>query len=671
MTSFVYFHCVVFLLYLPWVGLAQKNSTSSLRDKNGTNLNMTTSNMTTLNLTNASINCTLRLDESAVENILRFMHNYTTHVVEIKVSINSGNKTRRFPELIWPWASEIGRTIITLIARSTSSVQPVGWNLPLSSLTVGIEKVDVLVSEENYGCLPTGSKGSERVFDFLLHRLSHSDDTHNYKLCRTFNNEKGSVKQYNCCRVASGGKLTICVKYSSFAVKYVEKSVLVFAFVIIYIGFPLIFSYLRSETADKAGHYGITDSPMALSTIFYTLLIEGHGLVKSAFRRFVLWLTIAMIISLTGSPVYFIIFLFLFLIPFTVFDIFFLNENRRDDHELRSRLSVNEYNAYITSLTLPLNIKFWWKILTLNFSDHQTRKAKFYHVLVSVICFPFIYISVSWFNVISSMYVVIYRTLWIGIFTPFKPWKLPILLLQLIALTVLLFFIIVCLNSTFLFIAAIYLNGEFYGPIVVPVIGLVVYFFKHWRTFIETKYLVLKTNTYEVCKELWENNDAPVQNPEGNLKDFTVNVNDGKILKTLHNMIREKILPYDKVLFYFFARMVFVATFFLILYAMMSLAQKSNISGPAQIISSIIVSTFPFFFDAIWAEDTFEQKDANNKEQKQMIRKIMSLKEKTDETITVSIRADEELTVAITNWDDISLGSINPIWRIWRSERNQ
>ena len=276
MTSFVYFNCVVLLVHLPWVGLAQENSTSSPGNKNGTKLNMTTSNRT-----NALINCTLRIDESAVENILRFMHNYTTHVVKIEVSINSGNKTQRFPELIWPWASEIGRTIISLIARYTSFVQ-LRWHFPLSPLNGGIEKVDVLVSVKNYGCLSAGSKGSERVFDFLLHQLSLSGDTHNYKLCRAFNNEKESVKQYNCCRVASGEKRTICAKYSSFAVESIQNGVRLFVFIILYIGFPFIISYLRSFP-DEREHYGITDSPMALSTILYTLFIEGHasGLINT------------------------------------------------------------------------------------------------------------------------------------------------------------------------------------------------------------------------------------------------------------------------------------------------------------------------------------------------------------------------------------------------------
>ena len=97
MTSFMYFKFAILLLHLSWVGFAQDNSTSSTKGKIVSNLNMTA-----LNLTNASNICQLRIDESAVKNILRFMHNYTTHVVEINVFIDSKNETRSFPELIWP-----------------------------------------------------------------------------------------------------------------------------------------------------------------------------------------------------------------------------------------------------------------------------------------------------------------------------------------------------------------------------------------------------------------------------------------------------------------------------------------------------------------------------------------------------------------------------------------
>ncbi|CAB4018799.1 Hypothetical predicted protein, partial [Paramuricea clavata] len=171
---------------------------------------------------------------------------------------------------------------------------------------------------------------------------------------------------------------------------------------------------------------------------------------------------------------------------------------------------------------------------------------------------------------------------------------------------------------------------------------------KRWKSSVETKYLVLKTNIYVVCKELYESSAPSDKIPERRHNNlFTVNVSDGKIPKALYKTIREKILPYNK-LFYFFARLFFAFNFFLLVLVMMLLAQESNISGPAQIMSTIVVSTFPFIFDAIWTEDTFEQKYVNDKEQQQKIRNLIKLEE---HEITVGIKKDEE-HMAIRNFSD-------------------
>ncbi len=353
MTSFIYLQFAILLLHPPWTGHAQDNPTSSSGNKNGTNIDTTT---------NASTICKLGKDKSEIENILRLMHKYTTRVVEIKVSINSENDTRIFPELVWPWASEIGRTIISLIERSNALYGLCSSRLGF--LTVGIEKVNVLVSEENYGCLPTGSIGSEVVFDFLLHQLSHSDDTHDYKLCRAFSNEN-ELKQYNCCRVVGGANLTICAEYSSFAVKTGETVIFIFTIIIVCFYLPLIIYYLRSFPNERQD-YEITESPLAISTIFHTLFIYGNY----PLRRFAFWLTVAVIVSLINScHLYLIIVVFIPPIPFACVDIFSINEENNDRQ-------TNMYNTYINNLTLPWNVKFWRSIFTSICSHCATRGAK-------------------------------------------------------------------------------------------------------------------------------------------------------------------------------------------------------------------------------------------------------------------------------------------------------
>jgi hypothetical protein len=400
------------------VGLAQNNSTSSLRDKSGRNLNMAT-----LNQTNASTICKLRIDKSTIENILRIMHNYTTHVAEIKVSVNSGNKTRRFPEFTWPWANEIGRTIISLKAQSTSS-------LHIIALTPGIKKVNVVVFEENYGCLPKGNNGSERVFHFLLHQVSRSDDTHNYELCRAFGND---LKQYNCCRVASGGKLTICAEYSSIVLKYARSYIRVMVFFIIYVALPLIRQFLHSIPYETE-YYEIADSPMALSTIFYTVFIEGSKTaVKPCYRRLAFSLTVAMMLCITYSGLFWWIVLPVWTIIFTSWDFFGINENvtngnvtnedvtyedvtnedvpnedasnedvtnenvtnenvtnenvtnedvTNNSKKTKKVITMNimaNYETYLCLLTLPFNIKFWWNTFKSKFpltNQKPTERSK-------------------------------------------------------------------------------------------------------------------------------------------------------------------------------------------------------------------------------------------------------------------------------------------------------
>ena len=77
---------------------------------------------------------------------------------------------------------------------------------------------------------------------------------------------------------------------------------------------------------------------------------------------------------------------------------------------------------------------------------------------------------------------------------------------------------------------------------------------------------------------------------------------------------------------------------------MMSIAQKSNIDVPVQIMSTIAVSTFPLIFETIWADHSFEQKNVNKKKQKQDLSSIMKMEIKTENIVTVQLKLKEEIT---------------------------
>ena len=90
--------------------------------------------------------------------------------------------------------------------------------------------------------------------------------------------------------------------------------------------------------------------------------------------------------------------------------------------------------------------------------------------------------------------------------------------------------------------------------------------------------------------------------------------------------------------------MYFVAIFCLIVFLMMSLAQKSDINVPVQIMSTIAVSTFPLIFETIWADHSSEQKNVNRKKLKRDLNSIMNMDVKHDNIVTVQLMLKDKKT---------------------------
>ena len=697
MISFIH---LVLLFSLLLVGLATNTSTSSTGTKNALNQNMTTAR----NLTNASCNSDLRIDKSAVENILRLSHNYATHVVEIEVSVNSGNKTE---ELKWSWADEIGRTIISLKA-TFSEYKINSSSLYTFTLYRGIKRVNVVV--ENYGCLPNESNRSQVVFDFLLHQLCHSDNS-DYKLCRMID-RKDVVKKYKCCRVASGRNLTICAEYLSVLLEYMHARyhISVILTLMLYFGLPLIHQYLKS-IPKQTEYYSITDSPMALSSIFYAVFLErSNNPVTPYYRRLTFSLAVVVIITTCFLSLFWIKVSLTWALIFTAYDFFGLNSD-----------ATKNIEAYLTILTLPFNIKYWWKFLKLP-TDEQppehltnllednpnsqqsptedpqiTTSQKRSKSSCTAICCSII---IEFFKVL--FFVIAYTVFFlpIGVFiTTLSPFLMLCSLgfrqnkkivrrcnnnCVLFGFTVLYALLLVFLSSiialslTFFvnillyLIIGLYLNGSYFSPVVVPILILLVYSWRNWR-FVETKYLQLKTTIYECCEEYYEKKSSEKKNENEESKrdtsipttsasittrnhqeseettedlnrSYPVNIKEGTVSKALYDKIRDHRLPYNEVLFYFFIRMYFVAIFCLIVFLMMSLAQKSDINVPVQIMSTIAVSTFPLIFETIWADHSSEQKNVNRKKLKRDLNSIMNMDVKHDNIVTVQLMLKDKKT---------------------------
>ena len=646
MALFDYINFTVLLFSLPMVGLAQNISTPS-------NQNMTMIR----NLT--SCNSDLRIDELAVEDILRHTQSYSTHLVEITVSINSGNKTR---ELKWSWADEIGRTIISLkgsVSRASSFYY--------ITLNAGAKEVNVVV--ENHGCLPNGSNVSEIIFDFLLHKIfRRSDHTHEYKLCRVINENDG-IKQYNCCRIASGGNLTICAEYLSVLLEYVTYYITIMVLFMFYVGFPLITQYLRS-IPEETQYYSITDSHMALSRIFYAAFVEeSNNPVTPYCRRLIFSSTVVTIIYIGTASLALLIVSIIWALLFIAFDFFGLNTN-----------TAKNIEAYLTILTLAFNIKYWWKCfeglrkpacLQNALNGKRYKKIPIF-IIAYIICFiPIALLSIG-FSPITFLTSASLRQVITTTFSDSNKCILFIILLLHtlfpgISYTIIILFIILFSILLLYLIIGLYLNGSFFSPIVVPICILVVYSWKNWRLFVETKYLQLKTAIYECCEEYYEkkkgsdtstpttssliterNDEESEESTESPDQGYSVNVKEGTVSKALYHKIREHKLPYNEVLFYFSMRMILVANFCLIVFVMMSLAQKSNIAVPVQIMSTIAVSSLPLIFDMIWADYSFEQKNLNYKKLKKELNSIMRMDIKQEDIVTVQLEYEEKI-INVTN----------------------
>ncbi len=235
----------------------------------------------TVNKTSNSTDCKLLIDKSKIEEVLsKHDNSTTTNTVKIKISV-PGNKTRYFEELELAWASEIGRTIISLVRRAKDTI----FTSPFFTLLleVGTEEVDVEVTETTDGCLPPGDEGTDQIFDFLLHQLSHSEDKHVFKLCRAHDDESTQYATYNCCRIVGDRNLPICADYSSVVVTVAFPTVIVVFFISFFMVLPFVFEHIINYSTIK--FYKTSESHMSLVSIVSKVFFEGRGPAKSFFRR--------------------------------------------------------------------------------------------------------------------------------------------------------------------------------------------------------------------------------------------------------------------------------------------------------------------------------------------------------------------------------------------------
>ena len=639
------------ILFLPNI------ASNSVPEFSSMNENIRSKRYVAANSSNTAASCDPKISQSALKDVLKLMSSSKTNVIDLHVWIESANntmnKTRALAGI--KWANEIGRTLISLIAQTEES-QLIPYQIMLlpRTMTAGIYGVNIVVTEETMRCLLSGNNISDHVvFYLLIHQLYYiSGYETNYKLCRLHTTKLKSiygVQKYNCCTIFEGNDTPICSDYSSIVIEKFPILILVTVSFVVYIDFPIILEYLSHYKENKK-HYRVSDSPMSLSFMLHSTFIEGHGPAKSFGRK----LTFALFVLVTTLPeqgylqLIYTIFLSLWLLLSLSVDILNFHEH---DH-LNNSIEIIGFHNPIEIIASPFNLKFWWRTvgpiwlrlyrnLTLNScipqsetnselhppttqetwrNDryvHQSMKKKLIDILVQFFGRMKYYIFVLFslvFYLITLPFLCCFAFAELNLcYRKYLPTAInnrsgePTLktsrikcisscIFMLITVALIVFSTSSLLFIAFYFTVGLFLNGEIYSPYFVPLSTIIFYAWTTWRSSVETKYLVLATNIYEVCHE-----SVPVEGDErsnnttenasnsdntsrsSTTGPFTVCFKieldgDGEPMmpKALYNLVREKFLPYDRILFHYFHGVFFIGIFAYLLFIMMSLAETSE-----------------------------------------------------------------------------------------------
>ena len=109
------------------------------------------------------------------------------------------------------------------------------------------------------------------------------------------------------------------------------------------------------------------------------------------------------------------------------------------------------------------------------------------------------------------------------------------------------------------------------------------------------------------------------------------------IRKELYELICDKVLRLDQLLFYFFRRVAFVGLYAFCMLTVMILARDSGVSGIVQFINAILGVLIPLVFDTVFAEKHLVQRISEETAMRQKLEHILEVKGHENNTILVNI----------------------------------
>ena len=110
------------------------------------------------------------------------------------------------------------------------------------------------------------------------------------------------------------------------------------------------------------------------------------------------------------------------------------------------------------------------------------------------------------------------------------------------------------------------------------------------------------------------------------------------ISKELYELISDKVLRLDQLLFYFFRRVAFVGLYAFCMLTVMILARDSGVSGIVQFINAIWAFSPPLVFDTISAEQHLVRRISEETAVRQKLEHILEVKGHENNTIFVDLK---------------------------------
>ena len=453
--------------------------------------------------------CNIQFQKSKLKEVLRLQREPTNNIVNIRTFVISRNKTRYFPEMTW--ASEIGRTIKTLIWHAKN------WKVFASPmftwiLKVGTEELDIKLNASD-GCLPPGNNGTKKIFNFLLRELfSHSADTDFYELCRPQDN---APTPFICCQIIGDENLKICSNYSSVAIKLARPAVILMFCISTLFVLPFVLEYVvRYPSNDEPRFYKTSESHMSLTSVFSMVFFEGRGPVKSLLRRSVFAGLSLLVFFPTGF--YEIMWLY---VTFWVWFLFFLvtYDVRMTGDKFKDECLRTQWGKDIIScFTLPFLVVYscWTK-----WFQQRCQNCAFFKYpccLCQVIkgvcgCVLIVFLAVVYlFLVVVCLMKFTVIDLIISFILP-NTFKfdglfcvrecLMSFFLRLATLANIGYLIGMTLMFALFVVVGLSLNAAYFNPFLASTFALILFVWKNWKFSVEGRCLQLKTSIIEICKE--------------------------------------------------------------------------------------------------------------------------------------------------------------------------